>query len=31
MPDLLLIYQIFDEKLLVNAVRVGSHSKLLKK
>ena len=30
-PDWLLIYQIFDDELVLSAVRTGSHSKLLKK
>lgn len=30
-PDLLLIYETFDDILQLNALRVGSHSKLFKK
>ena len=30
-PDLLLIYEKFDDILQLNALRVGSHSKLFKK
>ncbi|WP_034595209.1 type II toxin-antitoxin system mRNA interferase toxin, RelE/StbE family, partial [Helicobacter bilis] len=30
-PDLLLIYELCDDILQLNALRVGSHSKLFKK